>query len=398
MVDLSQDQRAAVAEVDAWFHNRPDQRTLTLGGYAGTGKTTVIRDLLERLSVPTKVCAFTGKAVYVLRTKGVEAQTLHNLMYRPSDACTSCDAWSDTCASNNTVARQLRGKDPTAEQSQRYPVCPALSMTTRFAPTPSLGNLELIIVDEASMLSRRLADDLESYGKKILYVGDHGQLEPIGEDAQLMVDPEIRLERIHRQAKESGVLRLAHSFREGLQPEYAGRLVDDDVSLRRGVPDDVATYDVVLCGFNKTRVAVNRKIRKLRGYDNPLPEPSERVICLRNDTELGIFNGMQATVLEVSTKRGELQMKIVDDLGTEFGPFPIDAHQFGAEKTSRDGDRDIALFDFGYCMTTHKSQGSEWNRVCVLEQIMPLWSADRWRYTAVTRAAKHVTYCMPGDR
>ena len=116
----------------------------------------------------------------------------------------------------------------------------------------------------------RLKDDLESFGTKILYVGDHGQLEPVGDDPGLMSDPEIRLEQIHRQAAQSAIVRFAHHMREGSPPTTfrVPQGVMRNVHLCRGLPPDLARHDVVLCGFNRVRVAVNRKIRKARGFDS----------------------------------------------------------------------------------------------------------------------------------
>lgn len=383
-VELSREQFAALAAIENWFYGSED-KTLTMGGYAGTGKSTLIGQLLRRIPEPVAVCAYTGKAAHVLQTKGIEqATTIHKLIYTPTDACSVCGQWVSVCAANNKTVTELGTGT----------VCAASGTVTKFARAPGV-RAALIVVDEASMVGKYLQADLESFPAKVLYVGDHGQLEPIGAGSTLMAAPQIRLETIHRQAEGSTILVVAHDLRQGHSPETLGRrLVDDTVRLHDGVPADVAEFDMVLCGFNRTRVAVNRKIRKARGYPDGVPVPGDRVVCLRNDSELGIFNGMLATIMEVTRS----SLAVVTDDGRELSPMPYEGAQFCAQTTYRDVDRDTTLWDFGYCLTVHKAQGSEWDDVCVLEQIMPLWDAARWRYTAATRAAKRLTYCLPRGR
>ena len=383
-MDLSADQITALAAVEQWLRD-PSRQTLTLGGYAGTGKTTVIAELLRR-TPGAAVCAFTGKAAQVLRTKGVEgAQTLHRLIYQPGTVCKNCDRWLDTCRADNFQRADEGRKD----------LCPQEEKAVRFRRVPLL-EYGLVIVDEASMLNGRLMRDLESFNVNVLYVGDHGQLEPIGDDPGLMRDPEVRLEQIHRQAEGSEVIRFAHHLRKCGEP--GDWRPGGSVQLARGVPHDIASFDAVLCGFNKTRVAVNRRIRRLRGFTGDLPERGERVICLRNDHERGLFNGLLATVTRVEEDADEdLWLDLVDDVGNEFSRIRALRAQFHEEKPLKNADRDgPALFDFGYCLTVHKSQGSEWGKVAVLEQIGSSWNAARWRYTAATRASRELVWCLRG--
>jgi exodeoxyribonuclease-5 len=395
-MELDDDQRKAVDAVLEWYGNAESPR-LTFGGYAGTGKTTCIRELIEILRSGVRVCAPSGKAAFVLRTKGVAASTIHSLIYTPGEICPACKkAWDDCRAELVRIRqveaqRQQRGASPLPRSPQMI-ACMGAKEVTAFHRVAAIDP-KLIIVDEASMVSAEIQKDLESFGIPVLYVGDHGQLEPVGYDNGLMRNPTIRLERIHRQAESSPIIRFAHRVRMGYPPRSEG---DDARVLRtNGVPSDLLPYDVVLCGRNRTRVAINERIRKLKGYRGELPEVGERVICLRNNTEHKIFNGMQATVLELTeTKDDGYLMTVQDDLGITYPEMPISPAQFGCEETLKDESRRKTLWDFGYCLTVHKSQGSEFDRVLVVEQIMGNWSHDRWRYTAATRAAKHLTYCV----
>ncbi len=365
---LSPDQAAAFDAVEDWLAG--PRRTLTLGGYAGTGKTTLVSALLRRH--PASVCAFTGKAAFVLQSKGVPATTMHRLIYRPVD--------------------DGRG-GVTFVRVEELPT-------------------KLVVVDEASMVDLVLKRDLESFGGKVLYVGDHGQLEPVGDDPGLMADPDVRLEQIHRQAAGSPIIQFAHHVREGHLPrdfdasnsgmdelDVPGTTSTRRLSILSRAPTSLLLeHDVVLCGFNRTRADVNRRMRGQLGFSGPEPLEGERVVCLRNHRDYGVFNGMQGTVKEVRRDGDRLYLIVEDDTGTRSPEMLSDPDQFGSTSTLKDTPYHIALWDWGYALTVHKSQGSEWPSVLVLEQVASSWSASRWRYTAATRAAEHLTYVQKVKR
>lgn len=362
--ELSPEQAAAMAEIQARLapmraKKHRGRKLVTLGGHAGVGKSTMIAHMLRRTKA--KVCAFTGKAAHVLNTKGVPATTIHSLIYQCFQACENCGKGEDGCK------------------------CEAPALKLRWSLVPAI-DAELVIVDEASMVDRRLLDDLESFGVPLLCVGDHGQLEPVGDDPGLMRAPDIRLETIHRQAAGSPIIRFAHHVRQGHAAESFG----PETTVMRGLPSDLRPYDAILCGFNKTRVAVNAKIRRQLGFKGLL-EKGERVICRRNNKEHGIFNGMLGTVERV----GDGTIDVVDDMGTRFKGLPFLPAQLDAEQVVKDPPKDATLWMRGYCITVHSSQGSEWERVLVLEQLAKIWEPARWRYTAATRASKMLTWCLP---
>jgi exodeoxyribonuclease-5 len=355
-MDWSAEQLTVLDRIERWRHAR-FPHFLTLGGFAGTGKSTVIAHLAETWT-DAAVCAFTGKAASVLRQKGVSsASTLHSLMYVPIE-----DAF---------------GK-------------------LQFCRRPFI-DARVIIVDEASMVSRKLHNDLMSFTVPILYVGDHGQLEPIDADGlHLMAKPELRLEKIHRQAADNPILHLATAFREGRHSEVAaaarngwkdrsGRLRFKRQNSREHLGEHV------ICGFNRTRHAVNQLVRDRRQLRGRLPLPNERLLCLQNNQEWGIYNGQQVTVFHVGTMSRFLELTVLTDDERTI-TLPCLPEQFGRNKLDH-RDRKIALFDFGYCLTAHKAQGSEWDDVTVIEEICDKWDARRWRYTAATRASERLVYC-----
>jgi exodeoxyribonuclease-5 len=354
-IDFSTDQQVALDAILAWRAGRPrgDTQRLTLGGYAGTGKTTLVSYLVERWP-NTAVCALAGKAAHVLRSKGAEARTIHSLIYVP---------------------RVENGK-------------------ARFVRRRTLGAYETIIVDEASMIDHVLMHDLLSFGLPVLFVGDHGQLEPIGTNPGLMKDPDVRLERVHRQALDNPILRLATAFREGrpVKPwcDPKGRLrVAGRGDFHRLISPDVQ----IICGFNGTRHRVNARVRELRGVGRDLVAPGETLICLRNNKACGVFNGQQVRVLGVAREgRRTIELEVEADGGRSV-LLPALRQQFGQDLFKDFRSKEVVLMDYGYCLTAHKAQGSEWPSVLAIDEVSKKWDARRWRYTVATRAREQLIYC-----
>lgn len=386
MIQFSPDQKRAMDRILAW--TKTDEKRLSLGGYAGTGKTTIISELLKLMRGKSiRVCAPTGKAANVLRRKGVNgASTLHKLIYMPQEYCV-------VHGTEEGVSGDKKGGRKRCQLCNR-------PLMIRWVNNPFI-DADFVIVDEASMLNLSMVEDVEEMVPKILYVGDHGQLEPIGKDPGIMREPDIRLEEIHRQAAQSGIIQLAHHMRRGSRPHRwnGGEFSDAQVVPMSALsPRHLSQFDAILCGYNKTRKAVNRGIRKVRGFSDDMPEVGERIICLQNDSDLGIFNGQLFRVRSKRESREYPKLDLVDEAGNEY--FDISAHpdQFQEEKKIDWWTKGIGLFDFGYCLTTHKSQGSEWDSVGVIEQIARSWDPARWRYTAATRAAKRLEYWVPKGR
>lgn len=384
---ISDEQQEAVDRIKTWAEHHGETswgNEFKLGGYAGTGKTTVIKEVIKAVQTVTQyepgdgtdrynfesigVGAFTGKAVSVLRKKGISsAETLHSMLYIPRTT-----------------------KDGKVE----------------FVKRDSL-EYDLVIVDEASMISTELYDDLTSFGVPILWVGDPGQLEPVGNDIQLMKKPDFVLQKIHRQGEGSSILEYANRCRMG-HPPFMWKTpptVELEVRKRATSTLDIENFDQIICGFNKTRVAVNKQVRRQLCYDEKKLNIGERIVCLRNERLQGVFNGMLLIVTEVEPFNPQgtiLKIKGKDELGRELGPLFLWSGQFNTIELMDNRDlkiqssyakKDLVLFDYGYCLTAHKSQGSEWDSVAVIEEIWAeKWSPARWRYTAITRAAKKLLY------
>lgn len=377
MIKLSDDQKKVHDAAVEWF--KGDKPTsLRIGGFAGCGKTVLtaqIAKTIRTLKKPPKIafCCFTGKAAYVLQTKLRDAQalnidtdyvgTIHGLMYEPV-----------------IVGGQV--------------------INWRRRTSIDAG---LLIVDEASMVGEQIWRDLQSYNIPILAVGDHGQLPPVGSTFNLMENPDHTLTKIHRQAEGNPIIRISRMAREegaiplgnwGNDGAYARKIESQQGSL----VDTINGVESILflCGRNRTRTSVNARVRARLGYRGDQPLPGERVICLKNNRETGIFNGMGGMIKKIdASDKVWYDAKIDMDDGTAY-KGRIVRDQFGADATLREhkeiDPRQLKdLFDWGYCLTVHKAQGSEADNVVLFEERFSQ-STDgdwrRWLYTGVTRARK----------
>ena len=381
--ELSAKQKNIIKDILDWYKEKKIPY-LTLGGYAGTGKTTILGYLNEKLHKEYKdiniaYCSYTGKASQVLRKKLQETGslkrsdyvgTIHRLIYK---AIVDED--------DNII-----GWEKISVDDFEY---------------------DLIIVDEASMVSSDIWQDLLSFEKPILAVGDHGQLPPVEGKFNLMLKPMLRLEEIYRQEKDNPIVvisEMARKYGEIPKMEY-GRYVKkfsrEDEDVMEFLTDQLSSYNenmMVLVGYNHTRNKINDGIRQLLEFESPQPQIQDRVICLRNNAELGIFNGMIGTLqsiekVSVADMLEYYQTDIIFDGEDEVFHLPISIEQFRQRETLRNVSRDINLFDFGYALTVHKAQGSQAEKVILFEERFSKMDDDMWRrwlYTGVTRAVSEL--------
>ena len=250
---LTPEQSAGVKRIVQWFrYETAHQQVARLFGYAGCGKSTILRFILDELGlaphrsaregtcVPGVVTAtFTGKAALVLARKGTPARTIHSLIYSVTEATEEeVEAAARKVREAEISVRSLSGFDRTAAEAGIEAMRQALSAMKkpRFAlnAQSDAADARLIVLDEVSMVGEEMARDLMSFKKPILVLGDPGQLPPIkGDGAFTNVAPDVMLTEIHRQAAESAIIRLATLAREG-QPIGFGRYDDHVAKMPKG--------------------------------------------------------------------------------------------------------------------------------------------------------------------
>jgi exodeoxyribonuclease-5 len=370
---FSPQQDEALKAVSRWLK---EGRTpvFRLFGYAGTGKTTLAKHFAENVDGEVLFAAFTGKAAQVLRSRGAtNARTIHSLIYRP------------------------RGEETVEdEETGKTSVAPMFSIN-RQSP---LAKAALIIIDECSMVDEQLGKDLMSFGTPILVLGDPGQLPPVsGGGFFTEQEPDYLLSEIHRQAKDNPIIHLAMEVREGreiMRGDYGAAQVISKSEVTQSL---VLDADQVLVGTNRTRRRYNQRLRELKGFTADYPQSGDKLVCLRNDPTKGLLNGSLWQVMSSSREtvkpginlmirpedddmdRGAAKIKLLkaafEDVGTEI-PW-----------TTR---KRYDEFDFGYALTVHKAQGSQWNNVVLFDESYAFRdSRERWLYTAITRAAETLT-------
>jgi len=388
--DWSPQQLTALTMVEQWMRsgNKP---FFYLAGYAGTGKTTLAKHFASGVDGWVAYASFTGKAASVMRDKGCEdATTIHRLIYAPNSKGTQrLKALQLELQKAGTDAEKaaLRIRIQTEIEHLKAP-------NFRLNEEADVRDAALIIIDECSMVNGQMADDLLSFKVPVLVLGDPAQLPPVGGAGFFTAgEPDMMLTEVHRQARESGILRLATDIRLGKPIEYCDW--GDAVVMPKGDldPSDVPGFDQVIVGRNKTRHATNRRVRELIGRESEMPQQGDRLVCLRNNHDLGLLNGEIYTAGSDARLFGDDTLQLFIEDGA--APQSIEAWQapFRGEKLERwDSSGDVQEFTYGYVLTCHKSQGSQFPSVIVFDESR-FFRADagRWLYTAVTRASERLT-------
>lgn len=394
-MELSNEQQEAFDAVKSWTKDK-DRQVFRLFGYAGTGKTTIAKEFANTVGGTVLYAAYTGKAVTVLQSKGcAPCTTIHRLIYQPKDKST------ERLEELEEELLELEREEPRDERAIQE--CKAeLDIENQKAKQPSfalnpeseLHEADLLVVDEVSMVGKRMGADLLSFGKKVLVLGDPAQLQPVGESGFFTkTKPDFLLTEIHRQAAGSPILKLATMARQGqtLDPVEFG----DSRVVPKGVLklEDVSSYDQIIVGTNKARRDINRQVRSHFGRNGLLPVAGDRLVCLRNNYQRGLLNGGQWSVLYVDViDNDRIHLDIQGD-GITQSVVAWRHHFEGRERDLRPWDVSLhEAFDFGYALTCHKAQGSQWNNVLVIDESKVFrGEAKNWLYTAITRAAQSVT-------
>jgi exodeoxyribonuclease-5 len=387
-MELTLKQQQGLNEALARFKNH--EKYMVISGYAGTGKTTLVKFIIEALDIEENKVAyatFTGKAAEVLRRKGNKnAMTLHKLLY-------------------DSIPKPGGG----------------------FFRKPKIKlEYTIIVVDEVSMVPKSMINMLLKHKVFVIFLGDPGQLPMIdkNEAHDLLNHPHIFLDEVMRQEAESEIIQLTMKIRNGEEIPF---MKGNDVMVipkEELVTGHLTWADQVICATNATRVGLNNQMRELLGFRGALPQDGEKMICLRNywddlsdSGELALVNGMTGIIhnpfetfrdapkyIKMKNHRIPLvQSEFITDDGEVFSHIDMDKHLIETGEPFLDWRESYALgriknkigditprsFTYGYAITCHKSQGSEWDKVLVLEESFPFDKKEhqRWLYTAATRAA-----------
>jgi exodeoxyribonuclease-5 len=391
VLELTHEQKKISDAIVDFAFGKIKGQYLAVSGYAGTGKTTVMGYAAAQILAlePKKAiayCAPTGKAASVLESKLRDfgafnalsaAHTIHGHIYRLRDS-----------RSGN------------------------LNWEKKSDPLP----YDLFVVDEASMVTGQMFRDLLSFGKPVIFIGDPGQLPPVGDVAfQPLLDTEYTLETVHRQALENPIIAMATAVRHGETIPFCSR-GGTFLKIRRRdsrtaqviqmFVDKLSENDtMILCGTNNTRISINGSVRRMLGFNGTVPLVGEHLICLKNERQLGMFNGQIFTVLDshgycVNDACYSVRLDNEEEVIAYTGALNSNSGKTLRVNMATDNARikenmelsfqeEPCLFDYGYACSVHKAQGSEWANVLLYdERTRYMDDADyaRWLYTGMTRA------------
>ncbi len=393
MIVLNEQQRMGLEIACQRFKAR--EKYTVIAGYAGTGKSTLVKFIIQALGVPEDqvvYCAYTGKATSVLASKGNKnTSTLHKLLY-----------FSKRIGERKYI-RRLREKLE--------------------------GRYRVIVVDEVSMVPSEMLQHLLRFNIHILCLGDPFQIPPpLAEDNKVLYNPHIFLTEIMRQEADNQIIQTSFKIRNSLPLD---KMTSRDVDIiQRGelTLDTLCAADQVLCATNETRQRFNHVMRQHLGRGEE-PEIGDKIICMQNqwDTETAtgdaLINGTIGTIQDMGFYYDHiLGCKIMnltllpdyaekqENHSTEFIDIPVDYNFFKngtpclswkeyKQKTKGMGDNKPIMpmpFAYGYVITTHKSQGSEFNNTIVIEEGFPYAKEEHARhlYTGATRAKEKLTITL----
>jgi len=163
--------------------------------------------------------------------------------------------------------------------------------------------------------------------------------------------------------------------------------------------DMVLAADQVLVGVNRTRRRYNQRLRELKGFNALFPQAGDKLVCLRNEPAKGLLNGSLWKVMTAAretVKPGINLLVSPEEDDPDRGVAKIKLLKAAFE----DPEGEIPWqtkkryddFDFGYALTVHKAQGSQWNQVMLFDESFAFRDTrQRWLYTAITRAAERLT-------
>lgn len=349
--DLSDEQQGVFDRISAFVRDpAPAKPYFTVHGLAGSGKTVLLSHVYSAFP-DSWACALSGKAADVLRRKtGFEVDTIHSTFYSLEDEFETAEGKSVLDFQELHGEGDLLGK--------------------------------LVLVDEVSMIPDDMAEDMIRTGARIVAFGDPGQLPPV-QGQQFFSKPDATLKTIHRQALDSPIIRQAHLVR-------SGRGYKNDTEAFRVTTgasrEDLLRADAILCWKNKSRQAMNAKMRSFKGITADHPVAGEMLMCLRNAKDFGLYNGAIYKLLR-DFHAGDTRIL----LEVEGEPVEIEMVKFEALRDGiPSGERALTSFTFSYAITVHKAQGSEFDHVLLVDEYSMQENRKEWLYTALTRAAKSI--------
>lgn len=388
--------QARASENFQYWYRHPESRVrpwFEISGPAGSGKTTVVRHAMEGLGISfdnVVFIAYVGKAALALRLSGVNGRTVHSIIYK-----------TEIVHATDEMGNKLyRGGSPIYKK-----------IFVKVNELPP--NIQLIVVDEGGMIPESMGYDILSFGVPVLVLGDKNQLPPVMGNPIFLTNPDAFLTEIMRQKKDSPIIYLSQLATHGIDIPYRDYGENCKVIHRWELTDeDLEHSDMIICGTNRMRDTINRYTRKnIFGITSPTITIGDKLICRKNcwditlptNTDIALTNGMVGYVENVDRNTAKrtsmMQIDFRPEFTTEmFERLSVNSKYPFMDYSERKGVNpmydDNIIFEFGYCITCHLSQGSQADNVLVYDDLIGNTMSDyykKWLYTAITRAKKGIT-------
>lgn len=393
-IELNNDQIFANYDLARWWKVQ-NKQTFEISGGAGTGKTTCILYFIQQIGLPLDKVLFVsymGKAVAQMIRNGLPAKTIHATCYNY----------------RKELMRDDEGHVVFDENTNK----PKMIWVQELKESLPKG-IELIVIDEAFTVPERNALDVLSFGKPTIVLGDSNQLAPPFGKAYFLMNPDVELKQIMRQAEGNPIIYLAQRILNG-EPLIEGVYGSSAVIPRKNLTDYVLrNADVIITQSNALRGEINKLFRQtfLGIEELEIPHYGEKIICRRNDWskfikmngEIYLANGL-CGFAEYVDKRSYNGKSITIDFRPDFSRkafhnLKIDIPRLNAPLGGKRDNtwvaQDTNIFEYAYALTDYSCQGSQWDNTVVLEEDNSFLSEkDRMRhlYSAITRAVKSTTF------
>ena len=404
MVQFSLNKMQGVASEEfRYWYKHPESRKrpwFEISGPAGSGKTTVVKHIIRELGLKDSnvvFMAFVGKAALALRLSGVNGRTIHSVIYR-------------------IIRHYKRDNDDNIVYYKGQPI-----IETAFEKVESLPkDIELLVVDEGGMVDSNIGRDILSFGVPTLVLGDLHQLPPVFGTSLFLHNPDVILNEIMRQHKDSAIIYLSQLAMHGIPIPYGSYNKGECRVIRKEslTDEDLKTFDLIICSTNRTRDTINWYMRKnIYGIDSNSIAIGDKLICRQNcwdtllndpsiDVDIALVNGMIGTVTSVDRNKkgnsgGHLSIGFKPEFSkVSFTDVPINPtyvlSEYDYRKTVNPRFSPDVTFELGYCSTCHLAQGSQYPNILIYIDTA-LGDSDysrKWLYTAITRAQKNLTIAV----
>ena len=350
---LNEQQAQAIEALRKWWYNG-NKQVFQISGAAGTGKTTLIRYLINEIKLEhdeVLFTAFVGKATLAMTRNGLNAKTLHSAICYCKD--------EPVLDENGNVVTEYNRRVTKRVFTRRRKIDP---------------RIRLIVVDEGSMVPAKMADWLLKFKVPIIVLGDLNQLPPVIGDSFFLKEPDVVLTQIMRQSSESPIPYFAQNvLQNGTKCLSPGLQIGDKINVLSKAditPELLKDYDVIICGTNKTRNNLNTYIReRIYGRTQDYPVIGDKLICRENDwtfsvDDVYLINGLIGYVTDIDLESiSDYTMKIdfkPEFMDNEFKNVTLDRIYMGLSPNDKGFYRaNEHKWEYGYAITCHLSQGSQ---------------------------------------